>query len=76
MGKVKDLYYDAKSCQSVPYDHNDYVKVIRCKDCKHYNVKYYYCKLLSEEPDAYSSGHTVTMDETDFCSYGESKSEK
>lgn len=52
------------------------IDVVLCKDCKHYNVEYHYCELLSEELDAYSFGYTVSMYEDDFCSYGEFKGER
>ena len=52
---------------------NDIVKVVRCKDCKHYDKKYHQCKLHSEEPDQYYTGFIFCMQEDDFCSYGERK---
>lgn len=47
--------------------------VVLCENCEHFNAEYHYCELLSEEPDAYSPGHTVNMYEDDYCSYGELK---
>ena len=47
--------------------------IVLCKDCKHYNLEYHYCELLSEEPAAYSPGHIVDVYENDYCTYGESK---
>lgn len=51
----------------------DVVKVVRCKDCNHYDKEYHQCKLHSEEPDQYSTGFIFCMSEDDFCSYGERK---
>lgn len=47
----------------------DRVEVVRCEDCEHYDCRI--CKLHSEEPDQYSTGHTAYMEPDDFCSYGE-----
>jgi hypothetical protein len=49
----------------------DVVEVIRCKNCQHYVKEYHRCSLHSEEPDQYSTGFIFTMQEDDFCSYGE-----
>ena len=47
----------------------DVVKVVRCKDCKHFR--------RNLENDAYSScvccGGMADPEETDFCSFGERK---
>ena len=51
----------------------DVAKVVRCKDCEHYDKKYHQCKLHSEEPDQYYTGFIFCMQEDDFCSYGERK---
>lgn len=49
----------------------DVVEVVRCKDCQHYNKRYHRCNLHSEEPDQYSTGFIFEMQEDDFCSCGE-----
>lgn len=49
----------------------DVAKVVRCKDCEHYDKEYHKCKLHSEEPDQYYTGFIFCMQEDDFCSYGE-----
>lgn len=64
MNKIKDLRYDIKSCQSVSYDHNDYIKVVRCKDCQFFD-KAHYCYMLME-----------WLDENNYCSRGKSKDER
>lgn len=46
-------------------------RVVRCGSCQNYHDGY--CILHSEEPDQYSSGHTVWMEPWDYCSYGELK---
>lgn len=51
----------------------DVVEVVRCKDCQYYDKKYHICLTHSEEPDQYSKGCYVRMNEDDFCSYGERK---
>ena len=42
---------------------NDFVEVVRCKDCKHYmdTKPYASCEVLN----------AMAMDKDDFCSYGE-----
>lgn len=53
----------------------DVVEVVRCKDCQHYIKEYHRCSLHSEEPDQYSTGFIFEMQEDDFCSCGERKTE-
>ena len=53
----------------------DVVEVVRCKNCKYYDIEYGVCDFHSVEPDAYSSGAKVEMAFNDFCSYGERKTE-
>ena len=54
---------------------NDVVKVVRCKDCKHYIPK----ENLTDEydnsigADGLCDNTDTYTDETDFCSYGELK---
>lgn len=61
--------------QALKYDRNQYskgyhdaimdmdlVKVVRCKDCKHWDKDFLWCDRKS-----------VRMAENDFCSYGERK---
>ena len=47
----------------------DVVKVVRCKDCKHY--KSGSCECHSVWPDEYSAGYDYRPDDEDFCSYGQ-----
>lgn len=61
---IKDLRYDVKSCQSVPYDHNDYIKVVRCKDCRYHTFDGW-CEKTG----------TGWFGDEDYCSWGESKNE-
>ena len=49
----------------------DVVEVIRCKDCQHYIKDYHRCSLHLEEPDQYSAGFIFEMQEDDYCSCGE-----
>lgn len=46
---------------------NDRVEVIRCKDCRYYDIKNLNCKYLAEE--AFLENFRTYED--DFCSYGE-----
>lgn len=55
---------------------DDYVKVVRCKDCKHYrNHPNGLCYLHTEPYDNKQSfkGEAVCVEPDDFCSYGERK---
>lgn len=49
------------------------VEVVRCKDCKHYDIRNAKCLLHSENADQYSSGFNFEMYSKDFCSYGKLK---
>ena len=48
----------------------DAVPVVRCKDCKHYEI--HRPKVLE---NCERNGHLIPMSPDDFCSYGERKSE-
>lgn len=52
----------------------DFVKVVRCKDCKYCEVVYP-CKEIGEEPikGHYCKLYNSYKKQTDFCSYGELK---
>ena len=42
----------------------DAVKVVRCKDCKHYRTRWYgFCELIENE--------NIHREDNDFCSWGE-----
>lgn len=47
----------------------DYVKVVRCKDCKHYIVE----GITTQYGWCHEYKHSV--DEDDYCSYGERRKE-
>lgn len=70
---------DGKKYVLLPFEHlsdissADVVEAVRCKDCQYYDKKYHICLTHSEEPDQYSKGCYVHMNEDDFCSYGERK---
>ena len=49
----------------------DAVKVVRCKDCKHY--KYRMCELIGNIMDGYYHGTFDVKRPDDFCSYGVKK---
>lgn len=53
----------------------DVVEVVRCKDCKLYDMRNAKCLLNSEEADQYSRGYDFEMYANDFCSYGVKRSE-
>ena len=55
----------------------DVVEVVRCKDCKHWSVDQYgcVCNLHSEKENADYPAFEVQMLPTDFCSYGERRSD-
>ena len=44
----------------------EYVKVVRCKDCKHWDGKYQYCEIIDDSRD---------WDADDYCSVAERKEE-
>ena len=57
----------------------DYVRVLRCKDCKYYrNQPNGLCYLHTEpkENERGYSGEAVCVEPDDFCSYGKPKKEK
>lgn len=47
----------------------DVVRVVRCKDCKHYNEDSLYCGMNSQD-----RGEWFNWYKEDFCSYGEKRS--
>ena len=49
----------------------DAVPVVRCKDCKNFDSRNWYCYYWDYEPG--SSPNSV--DDDDYCSYGERKDE-
>lgn len=56
----------------------DYARVLRCKDCKHYrNHPNGLCYLHTEpkESERGYSGEAVCVEPDDFCSYGERREE-
>jgi hypothetical protein len=56
----------------------DYARVLRCKDCKHYrNQPNGLCYLHTEpkENERGYSGEAVCVEPDDFCSYGERREE-
>lgn len=56
----------------------DYARVLRCKDCKHYrNHPNGLCYLHTEpkENEHGYSGEAVCVEPDDFCSYGERREE-
>ena len=56
----------------------DYARVLRCKDCKHYrNHPNGLCYLHTEPPESERgySGEAVCVEPDDFCSYGERREE-
>lgn len=48
----------------------DAVKVVRCKDCKHYEI--HKPKVLE---NCERNGHLIPMKPDDFCSYGEMRTD-
>ena len=46
----------------------DFVEVVRCKDCKHYD--YGRCSKISYIMDGYYQGSFEVKKTNDFCSYG------
>jgi hypothetical protein len=49
---------------------NDVVPVVRCKDCKHFNIG----MLGFNWCDAHSYDELIECKENDYCSYGERRS--
>ena len=68
MYKTKEQYdrfsYHFKDAEMV-----EYTEVVRCKDCKHFIQEEHGCNHFG-----YYS-HTPWVDEVDFCSYGERKTD-
>ena len=48
----------------------DFIEVVRCKDCKYYEIHKPYVTLNCER-----DGKLIPMKPDDFCSYGERKEE-
>ena len=48
----------------------DFVEVVRCKDCKHYEIGKSYSPYCNNVKNLFEE-----MKPTDFCSYGERKTE-
>ena len=59
-------YVDAEDIDNVPTV--DAVPVVRCKDCKHYEI--HKPKVLE---NCERNGYIIPMKPEDFCSYGERK---
>jgi hypothetical protein len=53
----------------------DAVEVIRCKECRWYNLELGICNLHSESKGDPNVGYAVGMDPDDFCSYGERRTD-
>jgi hypothetical protein len=60
---------NVKDCGGFFKNKADFVEVIRCKDCKHYD--YGRCSKISYIMDGYYQGSFEVKKPTDFCSYGE-----
>ena len=57
-----------EKCPNFKY-RTEYEKVVRCKNCKHWEKE---TKRCSEHPDDFNYGFEwFEFDEDDFCSYGE-----
>ena len=54
----------------------DAVKVVRCKDCKHYKARYERCDHPKQEWIYTCADMWLEMKADDFCSYGEGKEER
>jgi hypothetical protein len=54
----------------------DAVEVVRCKDCRWYNLELGICNLHSESKGEPDVGYVVGMDPDDFCSYGERRTDE
>ena len=57
-------------------ENNDYVKVVRCKNCKHYQYKRYGKTFIHECTHAQwwdAEFGEREIDPEDFCSYGEER---
>ena len=59
-------YVDAKQISESPTI--DAVEIVRCKDCKHYEI--HKPKVLE---NCERNGYIIPMKPDDFCSYGERK---
>ena len=54
----------------------EYVKVVRCKDCKHYSKDGNWCHRNSHFDDDVYSMNWNDFGDDDFCSYGERKADQ
>jgi Zn ribbon nucleic-acid-binding protein len=52
----------------------DVVEVVRCKDCKFYKLRNVSSRYKPTKPCCLRTA-TIKVNETDFCSYGEKRSE-
>lgn len=72
--KNREVYADwitryYSSHKYIPDGHSDgelIGKLIRCKDCKHWDGKYHYCEIIDDSRD---------WDADDYCSVAERKEE-
>lgn len=53
----------------------DFVEVVRCKKCRHYDYANKTCMRMSVEPEAYGEGIYINMPEDGHCNYGERREE-
>lgn len=53
-----------RGCGKYFIDKDEYVKVVRCKECKHYGTAHGSCLF-----------HCIDVEENDFCNYGEKAGE-
>lgn len=53
----------------------DVVEVVRCKDCKFYKLRNVSSRYKPTKPCCLRTA-TIKVKETDFCSYGEKRSEE
>ena len=51
----------------------DVVEVIRCKDCKHYKPRNYQSSRWSSKKPCCTRSACISVNENDFCSFGERK---
>lgn len=49
----------------------DVVKVVRCKDCKHYHKERHICELFTVECDEKSLNYIFNVENDDYCVKGE-----
>ncbi len=67
------IYCTGEKCKQFK-DRTKYEEVVRCKDCKHFNMREMECQNEAVSTDHEGgASYSLNFDLDDFCSYGERK---